>query len=335
MLKSLFDGDKNKAFSAIVTTLNRVNSILERDVSVRLMLVSNSNIVYTDPATDPYDTTLSNSKLLPINQKVLDEQIGSANYDIGHLLLVGSGGIAMIESVCDGSYKGQGLSGWTTPEGTTFDIDFVAHEIGHQLGATHTFNGSTLGSCFGANRMGQTAYEPGSGSSIMSYAGACYADDLQPHSDAMLHAGSIAQITAFMHNGAGSTCASSTALNNHNPVVNAGENYTIPANTPFLLTGSATDSDNDTLSYSWEQMDAGTASTVDVDKQNNAILRSYMPTSSAQRMIPRFSDLIGNSHTIGEILPTTSRNLTMRLQVRDGKGGIGFDDTVITSVATG
>ena len=330
-----FGGDQAKALSAIVTTLNRVNGILERDLSIKLKLVSNTNIVYTDPNTDPYDATLSTSQLIGVNQTVLDDVIGNTNYDIGHLFTTGVGGIAIIQGLCNDPYKGHGLSGWFSPEGDTFAIDFVAHEIGHQLGATHTFNSDKLGNCNSNNRTGATAYEPGSGSSIMAYAGACKGDDLQLHSDTAFHAGSIAQITNFAHLGSGANCATKTAFSNHTPVVDAGANYTIPANTPFVLSGTASDVDNDSLTYSWEQMDAGAASNVDVDKQNNAILRAYAPSSSATRMIPRFTDLVSGSHTIGEILPTTSRKLTMRLQVRDGKGGTGFDDTVITTVATG
>lgn len=325
-------GSKTTALSAITTTINRMNEIYQRDLSIKLRLVSGVTTLYSDSSTDPYPS--AGSTLLKENQTVLDNLIGSENYDVGHLFTTGDGGVAVVEGACRNNYKAQGVSGWDTPTGDIFAIDYVAHEVGHQFGATHTFN-SESGSCSGNNRIGKTAYEPGSGSTIMSYAGICSPDNLQTHSDAMFHSGSISQITTYTQSSTGAICADSTSLSNANPVVNAGLDYTIPARTPFILTGSATDSNSDTLSYSWEQVDLGTASKVDIDTGDNALVRAQLPTSSPSRTIPRLTDLFSGSHTYGETLSSQTRALNFRLLVRDGKGGIGSDEMVVNVQDTG
>lgn len=326
-------GSKTTALSAITTTINRMNEIYQRDLSIKLRLVSGVTTLYSDAATDPYPS--SGSTLLKENQTVLDNLIGSENYDVGHLFTTGDGGVAVVEAACRNGYKGQGVSGWDTPTGDIFAIDYVAHEVGHQFGATHTFN-SDSGSCSGNNRIAKTAYEPGSGSTIMSYAGICSPNNLQAHSDAMFHSGSINQITTYTQSSTGAICANSSSLSNSNPVVNAGQNYTIPARTPFILSGSATDSNSsDTLTYSWEQIDLGSASKVDVDTGDNALVRTQLPSTSPSRTIPRLSDLLSGSHTYGETLSSQTRALNFRLQARDGKGGIGADEMVLNVQDTG
>lgn len=325
-------GSKTTALSAITSTINRMNEIYQRDLSIKLRLVSGVTTIFSDSATDPYPS--SGSTLLKENQTTLDNLIGSENYDVGHLFTTGDGGVAVVEGACRNSYKAQGVSGWDTPTGDIFAIDYVAHEVGHQFGATHTFN-SESGSCSGNNRIAKTAYEPGSGSTIMSYAGICSPDNIQAHSDAMFHSGSINQITTYTQSSTGATCAESTSLSNANPLVNAGQDYTIPARTPFILTGSASDGNSDTLTYSWEQIDLGSASKVDIDTGNNALVRAQFPSSSPSRTIPRLSDLFSGSHTYGETLSSQTRAMNFRLQARDGKGGIGADEMVVQVQDTG
>lgn len=326
-------GSKTAALSAITTTINRMNEIYQRDLSIKLRLVSGVTTIFSDAATDPYPS--SGSTLLKENQTTLDNLIGSENYDVGHLFTTGDGGVAVVEGACRNAYKAQGVSGWDTPTGDIFAIDYVAHEVGHQFGATHTFN-SDSGSCSGNNRIAKTAYEPGSGSTIMSYAGICAPDNVQVHSDAMFHSGSINQITTYTQNSTGATCADSSSLSNANPVVNAGLDYTIPARTPFILSGSATDANSgDTLTYSWEQIDLGSVSKIDMDTGDNALVRAQLPTSSTSRTIPRLSDLLSGSHSYGETLSSQTRTLNFRLQARDGKGGVGADEMVVNVQNTG
>ncbi|UOG93239.1 MAG: M12 family metallo-peptidase [Candidatus Thiothrix sulfatifontis] len=328
-----FHGGQSAAFSAIVTTVNRLNQIYERDLSTRLTLVSGTNVVYTNARTDPYSNS-SPLLLLTENTSVINQAIGVNNYDIGHVLATFGGGLASVGVAC-GEFKAEGTTGLPEPVGDSFIIDYVAHEIGHQVGASHTFNG-TRGACAGNNRQKETAYEPGSGSTIMAYTGLCGGDDLQLDSDAMMHSASIQQIQDYLHNGAGASCATKTSLSNRLPTADAGSDYTIPAATPFILKGSGADADTaNTLSYSWEQLDAGSAAFVNVDLGDNALMRAHLPTNLPERTIPQMSDLVGRVQSAGEVLPVTSRFLNFRLLVRDARGGIGTDNTVIRVQNTG
>lgn len=327
-----FHGGINNAVSAIVTTINRVNQINERDLAVTFELID--TVVYTNAATDPY-TNGDSTAMLEENALNLTNRLGSSGFDIGHVFTQGaSAGLALLGSVCDDTTftgaKAGGMTGSPNPVGDAFDVDFVAHELGHQLGASHTFNSETL-SCGGDNRTKNTAVEPGSGSTIMGYAGICGSNDLQAHSDAAYHVASISQIFTYTRVSRGNTCGSSSAVSNNEPEPSAGVDTAIPANTPFVLVGSATDADSsDLLGYSWEQTDVGTASNVDIDTGDNAIIRSWFPTTSAKRYIPRLQDLFDDRRVRGEKLPVADRNLEFTLTVRDGRGGFDWDEMNVT-----
>ena len=311
-------GTVASALSAITSTLNRVNQVYEQDLGIHLSLVDNNDLlIYTNAASDPYDAGANGDKraLLTQNQANINAVIGSANYDVGHLFSTSGGGLAAIASVCSNHRKAQGVSG-TNYVNDSFALDFVAHEIGHQFGATHSFNG-TEGLCAGNTRTARTAFEPGSGSSIMSYAGYCGRDNLQTNSDAMFHIGSIQQIRNYVTKKLGNNCGIQSTANNTPPQVNAGKNYTIPAQTPFELQGSATDIDNDQLVYTWEQVDAGTASPESLDRGNNALFRIHMPSQSKKRSFPPISDIVNHVANRGENLPTQQRLLKFKFVVQD------------------
>lgn len=317
-------GTKELGQAAIVTTMNRVNEVYNVDLSVQLTLVGNNDVVvYTDANTDPYT---NDDKDIDVNDTVLNQNIGSDNYDIGHVVSTAAGGLAALGSVCT-SFKASGITGTATPVNDPFSIDYVAHEIGHQFGGQHSFNGND-GSC--GTRSANSAYEPGSGSTIMAYAGICASENLQNNSDAFFHSHSVEQINAFIQT---ATCSTNTAINNEAPTVSAGNDYTIPASTPVLLIGSATDPDSDTMSYSWEQFDLGNASTsaeTMVDDGTRPIFRAFLPTSSPTRYLPKMSDILSGTSTIGESYATTSRTMTFKLMARDNKGNTASDTMVIT-----
>ncbi|MDQ3022050.1 MAG: M12 family metallo-peptidase [Bacteroidota bacterium] len=315
------------AQSAIVTAINRVNGVYEREVSVRMVLIANNtSIIYINPATDPY-TDNDPDALVAENQANVDAVIGNANYDLGHVFTTGGGGLAFF-GVCNSTLKARACTGRSAPIGDPYYIDFVAHEIGHQFHGNHTFNGTT-GSC-ATNRNATTAWEPGSGSTIMPYAGICPPQDLQPNSDAYFHSGSVSELTAFTQTGQGNTCPVITNTGNTPPTVTVpAGGFTIPISTPFALTGSATDVETPgALTYCWEEFDLGPAGAPTAPVGNAPIFRSFSPVVSPTRTFPKLSNLLNNTSTIGEILPTYTRGLTFRLTARDnsaGGGGINFN----------
>lgn len=324
------------ALAAIVTALNRLNGVYEREVGVRMILIANNDqIIYTNASTDPYDEAGGGS-LLGQNQSTIDNVIGSANYDIGHLFSTWSGGgVASLGSVCENGNKARGITGSSSPVGDPYVIDFVAHEMGHQFGADHTFN-SQNGSCGGGNRDADEAYEPGSGTTIMAYAGLCGSDNTQNNSDDYFHTISYDRIVEFTQNGSGNSCAQVIATGNQAPAVDAGTGgFFIPISTPFELSGSGSDPDGDPLTYCWEQFDLGPAGNLSNPSGNAPLFRSFLPTASPTRVFPRIGNIVANSTSLGERLPTYSRDLSFRLTARDnqlGGGGVNYD--VITFKST-
>jgi len=333
-------GSLDAAMAEINTVINRVNQVYERDLGIRFRLVANnSSIIEVAPADFGF-SNYNGGDLLTENQTKIDGAIGTANYDIGHVFSTGGGGIARA-GACAASLKANGVSGMLDPTGDAFYIDFVAHEIGHQFGASHTWNASTR-SCTAGNYNTTTAFEPGSGSTIMSYAGICGAENIATNSDATFHAVSIAEINSFV---AGlNACGVSLAITpaNSDPTsIDAGINRTIPSKTAFQLSGSAVDT-GDTLTYQWDQMDAGTvrttSETIGTDQGNNPLFRSQIPQPIGNRHFPALNTQVNGTTVMlarGETLPTTARTLNFRLTVRDGKSGQGTDDMVVSVIASG
>jgi len=326
-------GQSALVLSQVVTAINRVNEVYEADLTVRLILIANTNAVfYYDPAGDPYSGDACTQ--LGQNQTTITNVIGSANYDIGHVFSVGSGGCAGLGVICSNTNKARGATGLNPPTGDAFYIDYVAHEIGHQFGGDHTFNG-TAGSCSG-NRVSASAYEPGSGSTIMAYAGICGAQDLQPHSDAYFHARSLLQIANKVTS---TSCAAFITLNNQAPVAGSPPNYTIPISTPFVLTAMATDPDNDPMNFCWEEFDLENTSSEPpaANDTDGPLFRSITPTISPDHYFPKLSDIVNNATTIWEVLPSVSRTMNFKMTVRDYHNMAGCtddDDVIVTSTNT-
>ncbi len=329
---------KAAVLAAMNVTMTRVNAVYERDMSLTMQLVANNDaVIFID--SDSFDNNNAGT-LINQSQTVIDANIGPANYDICHTVSTGGGGLAQLNSPCTSS-KARGITGSPSPVGDAYDIDYVAHEMGHQFGAQHTFNNSCSN-----NRSNSTAVEPGSGSTIMAYAGIC-SPNVQNNSDDHFHAVSIAQMSNFVA-GTGN-CSVNTANNNPAPVVNAGPNYTIPTHTAFILKGSATDANNDALTYTWEQVDPQINSTIlgtivanPPLPTNNAgpAFRSNSPSTSPNRYMPNLASVLeGNLAPTWEVVPGVARTMNFALTVRDNNttngGQTGRDDMTVTTVATG
>lgn len=319
------NGDAQEdALAALVSTLNRTNEVFEVDMAITFQLVTGTEIIYPTSSTDPY-TGSFNSQL----QSTLTSEVGESNYDIGHLFNYGgnNGNAGCIGCVCVDGQKGSGFSShsFTDNDGGPnmddfFDIDYVPHEIGHQMGGNHTFSQSNEGT--GVN------YEPGSGTTIMGYAGITGANDVQDHSDPYFHYGTINQV---LNNLDTRTCWTSTEITNNPPVADAGDDYTIPQGTAFKLVGSATDSDEeDVLTYTWEQVDSGTTTSSNFGpaKTSGAVWRSRPPSTNPTRYMPARSRVLSGEltetnpqetedNTSWETVSTVGRALNFALTVRD------------------
>ncbi|HRJ96616.1 MAG TPA: M12 family metallo-peptidase [Fimbriimonadaceae bacterium] len=319
-------GGVTQAEAAATTSVNRVNGVYEKDVAVRM------NITYLKcwptGSADPFSNG-NGGAMLSQNQSNLDSTVGNANYDIGHVFSTGGGGVAGLAVVGITGQKAYGVTGLPSPVGDPFDIDYVAHEMGHQYGGRHSFNGTTS-ACGGGNRDATSAYEPGSGSTIMGYAGICGAENLQNNSDAYFHTRSIDEIVNWRNNAASGGTSSNTG--NGAPTVNAGADYTIPQSTPFRLRATASDPNGHPLTYCWEQFNLGTASPT-TNNTTRPLFRSFTPVTSNQRIFPRLPDILSGAATPWEILPNVNRSMTFRCTVRDnraGGGGVEQDSAVIT-----
>lgn len=322
------------ALRAIVTTVNRVNSIYERDLAISLSLVGDeTKIIYTNPDTDPY-TNLDAYKLIEENQRNLDAVISANGYDIGHVFSRGGGGLAAVRAVGQSGRKAKGATGSNEPRGDAFDVDYVAHEMGHQFGANHTFNATTE-NCNG-NRNPTTAYEPGSGSTIMGYAGICGPLDLQRNSDSYFHVASIEEILTYVTSDEVSAVPRMTRTNNRPPSVVAGQRFVIPKGTPFKLDAVGTDADGDAVTFDWEQFDLGKESPPDDDSDEaRPILRSFNPSKTATRFFPRMESLFAGRLLPGEALPSRTRLMNFRVTGRDnraGGGGISVANATVSVV---
>ncbi|MDC0172196.1 M12 family metallo-peptidase [Gammaproteobacteria bacterium] len=330
------------ALAGINATLTHVNAIFERDFGITLELVDNNDlIIYTDPATDPYtDSEGALSSELQIN---LDAVIGSANYDHGHIFSAiscgfgGCGYAGAIGGFCDNKSKGSAWSDSLQPEGSNF-TKLVAHEIGHQVGANHTFSDRSEGT--GKN------VEPGSGTTVMSYAGITGSNNVALQGDEYFHYVSIEQTLAYLQN---QSCHVDMPNENSLPVVEDIPDRTVPILTPYILSGSATDEDSDdVLSYTWEQIDDGVVTDTSFGPKNlsGANFRSLSPSSAGERYMPKLSSVLSGNLTLEnpntlstwETLSSVPRDLNFGFTVRDnavGGGGIAQKTMKVSVVDQG
>ena len=317
---------KGVVLSAMVVSLTRLNGIYEREMSLRMNLVANNDLViFIDSDSYTNSPTMINEI-----QPIVDGLIGFTNYDMGHGYCTTDSGIAQGSSVCS-SGKARGITGNPAPVGDPFDVDYVAHEMGHQFGASHTQNNN-------CNREASSAYEPGSASTILGYAGIC-APNVQANSDAHFHARSILQMTSFVTSGSAS-CRSIATNGNTAPVVNAGSDYTIPRGTAFILKGSATDVNGDALTYCWEQYNNEITTQPPLQTATTGPnFKSVPPSTSPNRYMPRFSDVLnGNLAPTWEVVPNVARTMNFALTVRDNRVGGGMtnrDDVIVTTANVG
>lgn len=342
-------GNVGQTIASINVWLNAANAIYERELSLRMVLIgNNSQVVYT-AEPDPFTNTDPNAMLTQV-RTTLRDQIGTANYDLGHVLGTGGSGVAYIGVACsaaadgNGPFKGGGVSLMGGTAGNSTYVGLWTHELGHQFGANHSFNGTTGFCGIAGGRSDSSTYESGSGVTIMSYAGICDTDNISLDRELRFHAKSIDSITNYL--GAG-LCAQISATGNNIPTVNGGADFTIPKNTPFTLTGTGNDvdaADLPNLRYVWEQYDAGGSTYTnppyddsgDTAASTRPIFRPFSPVASPARTFPSLAYILNNANNppdfngsgfrTAEELPRIGRTLNFRVTIRDQRGGVNADD---------
>ena len=331
-------GTVASVLSAVTEYTNDISAVYERDMAIRLQLVAdNDELIYLNPSTDPFNGNAA-PNWADQNVAVTTTIIGSANFDVGHVLCryMGGGisGIAQIGVVC-GSSKAWGATTGTGngSYGTKF-VGTLGQEIGHQFGGGHTWN--FCGDATGRN--GNTAFEPGSGSTIMSYGGSCDTNNVQGYKDLYFHSGSIEEIRYYVDNGNVSQCGSFTPTDNLEPTVTLSypSFFNIPIGTPFELNGSATDPDGDALTYCWEEIDSGPAVPLDAPAGSSPLFRTFPAVTETNRYFPRLNTILNNEFDLTEQLPTYTRDMTFRLTARDnqsGGGGVAWADVAFKASA--
>lgn len=313
-----------QTLSRVITTVNRVDGVYETELDYRMVLIdSETTCLFTKANTDPFSGNNNANILIGESQTVIDSLIADSDYDMGHTFSTGGGGLSNLGVVCQTGSKASSITGDPSPVGDSYDIDYVAHEMGHECGANHTFN-SKVSNCGGGNRNGSTSIEPGSGITIMAYAGICGSDDLAAHSIPYFSTVSFDEIVNYTQQDLGNNCALHFSTSNHAPVVTGSATYTVPIKTPFTLTGSATDADGDSLTFSWEEFDIGTGTGGAWNSGSKPFFRPFSPVTSRSRSFPQLSTVLnGTVNVIGEFMPTTAQTLNFRLIARDNKMGGG------------
>ena len=251
-------GGQSATYNEVVSIINEANATYLRDLSVKLQLVSDTRAIYTNAATDGY-TNGDVSAMSGENESIMNSLYGFATFDVGQVLGTGSGnGIAFAYDFGSNTYGsvGSDIKAKAATAGSISSPMFrqvIKHEFGHQHGASHTFDDAD-----DDGRSPLNAYEPGPGSTLMSYGALGYPGDFVPVTDPYFHNNSIDQIDRYLSMiSFGATAGSNQNTNNYVPRVYAGPDRTIPTGTPFELTGAAWD-DNGAINYTWEQLDRGT-----------------------------------------------------------------------------
>ncbi len=313
---------KNDVLARINTTIGRVNQVYRKEFMIKLDLVAGmEKILFLTAASDKFTGNSVDTILIDESQVVITDSIGTPNFDIGHTFSTGAGGLANLRCVCRDNQKAKGVTGRADPKGDPYDIDYVSHEIGHQFGGDHTFNNNTNGSCRG-NRSASSAFEPGSGTTIMAYAGICSPDNVQMNSDDYFHTHSYDQVINYIDT---SGCKTMVPVANENPFITRMNHNgkTIPKETAFRLSGTAFDPDFDEVTYCWEQMDLGPPGTMNSGANSTTapLFRSVKPTTDTVRVFPSLLNMLTLTQN-GETLPKVAREMKFRLTVRDGLGGV-------------
>ncbi len=323
-------GTKENALADMVTTVNRLNQIYENEAGFNLRLIAdNDKLIQLDPTNDGYFNVTEGRSLLQQNTGRVNSLVGNGSYDIGHIYTnncTDVGGVAALASICNNSNKAAGVTCHYASL-LYITVQVASHEIGHQLSAQHTFNNCSDSSGDNSNASIGNDFEPGSGSTIMSYGGLCGQNNVQGNNDDYYNNASLVQIYNRTRNGGALGCAEKTPTDNITPEANIEieDGFHIPVSTYFVLEGVGTDENDDNLTYCWEQKNGG-GPTCDLGNPilQCAAFRSFRPVEEPYRFFPRPQRIFSNSGEATEVLPTYKRELTFRFTVRDNNPDAGM-----------
>jgi hypothetical protein len=324
-------GTVESVLADMVTSVNRINQIYENEFSIRVILINdNDQLIWLDPDTDPFEVANVGYELLQANTIVLNNNVGVNSYDIGHVFTrscVDVGGVASLGSVCSANRKGSAVTCHYSNNLNYIITNVMAHEMGHQFSASHTFN-----NCNG-NESAGSDYEPGGGVTIMAYCGLCGGNNVDYTCLENFHAHSIEQVRNFTRIGGGKKCANIISTGNTAPEVTLDytDGFSIPIGTPFKLEGNAIDCEGDELTYSWEQWDIGPQVPVGQPIEDAPLFTAMEPRAVPYRLFPDITKIVNNFSNNSEVLPAYTRPMNFRFIVRDNNengGGTSWENVM-------
>lgn len=337
-----FGGDNYNVLNVlnnIASGVNMMNQVYKRDMGVEFIIVSDEQSIYPNADTDPFDYNDLNS-IINQNTTLLNNIYGSDAYDVGHVLVwANKGGLAYVNSLCNPSIKGGGVTS-IIGSMNKFWLKYVAHEVGHQLGSRHKF---TASECL--NSAQNNRYEPGAGTSIMSYNGLCLGPGAPPNF--FFHYSSIDQMQTYISS---QSCGVHSYGNDEAPQIDTIYDVTIPKGTPFYLVGNATDnfhgsstqSRNNNITYNWIQYDGNGPATSGEPDCNSTVDPLFMysaPRSEGYRHFPDYDYAVAGMNDVTyEQLPCVARDLHFKLVARDNDyhfGRLATRDVEVTVANTG
>jgi len=133
-------GGVSSALAEMVTTVNRINAIYERDAGIHFVIAGLSP--FPDPATDPYDGAPTGDR----NQVVADSLYGPDGYDVAQVEdqngpATTFAGVSFLPAVCF-PWKAGSTVTIGDAHATDLAIKVMTHELAHTLGALR--NGVTV-----------------------------------------------------------------------------------------------------------------------------------------------------------------------------------------------
>ena len=322
---------KGVVIASLAHLITRLNGDWERDLSLRMILVANQEAVIF---VDSDNFTNGNMSTLRQESIQITPIIGNANFDIGHVMGTGGAGVAWLGAIAVDDWKTMAVTEYDGQQGINSDkfSNNVAHEMGHFLGANHTYSNSDC-----PNLNSTIQIEPYAGNTYLSYNRLCAglaldSDGWQPLSDPFYHTATIAEIQNVL---ARTTSGTFITINNAPPVVNAGADYTIPRDTPYVLKATVTNSNSDGYTYSWEGLDTGVQPETSATATSGPNFKFNQPLNSPNRYMPTLEKVIaGELNTRTERLSSVSRVQNFAVTVRDNAvirgSNVRRDDMILT-----